>query len=72
VALVYYPRELVASIHGQAWIDFLNKNSNGLDFEPVKTMLLEAPFKTKEALDLKPLITRTQLWIKQRTVPCSN
>jgi hypothetical protein len=72
VALAYFPREQVASTYGQAWIDFLNKTGKGVDFEPVKSMLLDSPFKTKESLNLKPLITRAQLWIKQRKAPCSN
>lgn len=72
VALVYYPRQQVASIHGQAWINFLNKTSNKLDFEAVKALLLDSPFKPNERVDLHPLITLAKLWIKQRTVPCSN
>jgi hypothetical protein len=72
VALVYYPRQQVASIHGQEWIDFLNTTSKKLDFESVKTMLLDSPFKPNEPINLNPLITLAKLWIKQRTVPCSN
>lgn len=72
VALVYYPRTMVASLHSEAWIEFLNKTSKGVDFNPVKSMLLDSPFKTKETIDLQPLITQAQLWIKQRRVPCSN
>lgn len=72
VALVYYPRQEVASLHGDAWLDFLNKTSKGIDFKPVKSMLLESPFKTAESVNLQPLITRSQLWIKQRSVPCLN
>jgi hypothetical protein len=72
VALVYYPRTEVASLHGDAWVDFLNKTSKEIDFKPVKAMLLDSPFKSEETINLKPLITRAQLWIKQRRVPCSN
>ncbi|MCW8409199.1 DUF4381 domain-containing protein [Legionella sp. PATHC035] len=72
VALVYYPRERVASLHGEEWLEFLNETSKGLDFNLVKDMLLAAPFKTGETMDLKPLFTTAQLWIKQRRVPCSN
>ncbi|WP_392538341.1 DUF4381 domain-containing protein [Legionella sp. 227] len=72
VALVYYPRERVASLHGEEWLKFLNETSKGLDFYVVKEMLLDAPFKTGETMDLKPLFTTAQLWIKQRRVPCSN
>ncbi len=72
VALVYYPREEVASIHGQEWIGFLNKTSKGLDFESVKSMLLDSPFKHNEQINLQPLFLKAQLWIKQRRGPCSN
>ena len=72
VALVYYPRAVVASLHSEAWIEFLNETGKGVDFKPVKSMLLDSPFKTKETVDLQPLITQAQLWIQQRRVPCSN
>lgn len=72
VALVYFPRETVASLRGEAWIDFLNQNSVGIDFKPVQSMLLDSPFKTSETLNLNPLISRAEQWIKQRRVPCSN
>lgn len=72
VALVYYPREQVASLYGEAWLQFLNKTSTGIDFNPVREMLLDAPFKTNDTINLKPLFNRAKLWIKQRRVPCSN
>lgn len=72
VALVYYPRGQVASLHGESWIHFLNQTSKGVDFTPVQAMLLESPFKKGENINLKPLLTRTELWIKQRGVPCLN
>lgn len=71
VALAYYPRNAVAGLHGQAWIDFLNKTGkNNLDFTPVSVMLLELPFKADQPINIKPLFTRAALWIKQRGVPC--
>lgn len=72
VALVYFPREQVASLHGETWISFLNNTSKGIDFTPVQSMLLDSPFKPSETLDLNPLIVRTEEWVKQRRVPCSN
>lgn len=70
VALVYYPRAQVAGLHGDDWVEFLNKTSKKIDFKPVKAMLLESPFKTGETVNLKPLFTRAEQWIKQRGVPC--
>ncbi|WP_454781426.1 DUF4381 domain-containing protein [Legionella sp. WA2022007384] len=72
VALVYYPREQVASLHGEEWLKFLNETSKNIDFNLVKELLLDAPFKTQEKMDLNPLFNAAQLWIKQRGVPCSN
>ncbi len=72
VALVYYPREHVASLHGEEWLKFLNKTGKGIDFNLVKDLLLDAPFQTGKTMDLKPLFSTAQLWIKQRRVPCSN
>ena len=72
VALVYYPRREVASIHGEAWMDFLNQTSKNINFIPVKSMLLDSPFKTEETVNLKPLFTRAEHWIKQRKAACSN
>jgi hypothetical protein len=72
VALVYFPRDHVAGIHGLYWIEFLNQTGKEVNFEPVKSMLLDSPFKPNEHIDLQPLIRQTELWIKQRKVPCSN
>lgn len=72
VALVYYPREEVASLHGEAWVDFLSRTVKGLDFNSVKSMLLESPFKSAETASLKPLFRCAEQWIKQRRVPCLN
>lgn len=72
VALVYYPREQVASLHGEDWLEFLNQTSKGIDFKPVQYMLLDLPFKSVESVNLNPLFTRAELWVKQRKVPCSN
>ncbi|HAU1296694.1 TPA: DUF4381 domain-containing protein [Legionella pneumophila] len=72
VALVYYPRAEVASMHGEAWLEFLNQTGRGIDFTPVKSMLLDSPYKSSDTLNLNPLITRAEKWIKQRGAPCSN
>jgi hypothetical protein len=72
VALVYYPRVEVASLHGVAWLEFLNKTGKGIDFQPVKSILLDSPFKVEETVNPLPLSSRAKQWIKQRRVPCSN
>lgn len=72
VALVYYPRAKVASLHGQQWVDFLNQTCKHIDFNSVQSLLIEAPFKMPQNSDLKPLFTKAQQWIKQRKRPCLN
>lgn len=72
VALVYYPREEVASLHGEAWLNFLNQTGKDIDFSSVRTMLLDAPFRADNNINLEPLFMKAQQWIKQRGVPCSN
>lgn len=73
VALVYYPRKDVASLHGDAWLHFLNQTSKGLDFNTVRELLLDVPFKAANTVpDLAPLFAHAKLWIRQRSVPCSN
>lgn len=72
VALVYFPRERVASMHGQDWLNFLTSTSKGLDFNTVSSLLLDAPFQPNQARDLSPLIELATRWIKQRSGSCSN
>ncbi len=72
VALVYYPRDQVASLQGDAWLQFLNETSKGIDFNPIRHMLLDTPFKQKDTVNLTPLFHKAEHWIKQRRVPCSN
>lgn len=72
VALVYFPREQVAGLHGEDWLNFLNGTGKGIDFNRVKDMLLNAPFSTEANMNLTPLFRAAHTWIKQRKVPCSN
>jgi hypothetical protein len=72
VALVYYPRTLVASMHGEEWLQFLNANAKKIDFNSVKDLLLDAPFKEGQTRDLEPLFATAKVWIKQRRKRCFN
>lgn len=71
VALYYYPRDQVASLHGQAWLDFLQATSR----EPIpavthimlKKMIYQA--KTTHA-ELGPSLQFVRSWIKQQSKPC--
>lgn len=72
VALLYYPRERVASLQGQAWIDFLNQTSKNIDFNPVSLLLLECPYYPQANQDMSPLFQIANQWIKQRRSRCLN
>jgi len=75
VALVYFPRMQVASLQGDAWLDFLCRTSKGIDFRSCRAYLLELPYQPAELIrpiDLKPLFYCVKAWIKQRGAPCLN
>lgn len=72
VALVYFPREAVAGLQGEAWIMFLNNTSKGLDFSKVYHELLEMPYQPKTSGDLQALFRLARTWISQRRGPCLN
>lgn len=72
VALVYYPREQVASLQGEAWLDFLNTTGKNVDFYTVKESLLHLPYQEYQDVNLKPLLDLAQIWIKQKGAACSN
>jgi hypothetical protein len=69
VALVYYPRANVAGLHGEAWLLFLKQTSHHIDFDAVKTSLLNTPFNpasNSNCDNLTPLFAATRRWITQR------
>jgi Domain of unknown function (DUF4381) len=71
VALVYFPREQVASLRDEAWLAFLNKTVKGVDINQLRVYLLELPYKPAKHVDLQPLFRCAKTWIKQRGTPCS-
>lgn len=72
VALVYYPRARVASLQGQAWIDFLNQSAQHIDFNTVSFLLTECPYQPPGEHDVSPLFHLAKGWIKQRRHRCSS
>jgi hypothetical protein len=70
VALVYFPREEVASLQGEAWLNFLTKTSKKIDFKKLQAYLLETPYQPASTVDLQPLFHSAKAWIKQRGAPC--
>ena len=72
VALVYFPRSQVASLQGEAWIAFLNSTGQGLDFNQVRSALLQAPYQRAFKEDLTLLFHLAQQWITKRRGRCLN
>ncbi len=72
VALVYFPREKVAGLQGESWIAFLTNTASGLDFNCVRTELLETPYQPMMDCDLHRLFTVARAWINQRRGSCLN
>lgn len=70
VALVYFARATVASLQGDAWVDFLNKTGYKVDFTPLRVPLLELPYQPPKEWDLTPLFLQARVWISQRRKPC--
>jgi hypothetical protein len=68
VALVYFPREQVASLKQDAWLEFLNSTSKNRVFAAVSDSLLHVPYQTKQ----NDIFLSARAWIKERGRPCSN
>lgn len=66
VALAYFPRKEVASVHGVAWIEFLNKHGKKVDFNAVRSLLLDSAYQAHSQERMQPLIRRARRWIQQR------
>ena len=72
VALVYYPRQEVASLQGEAWITFLNGTAKGVNFNAVRRQLLELPWRPSQNQSLQLLFDTARKWITRQRKPCSN
>ena len=74
VALLFYPREEVAALKGEAWLLFLEKTSKKLDFSAARHALLHLAYHQKSETkdELSELFRLTRCWIKQRSNRCLN
>jgi hypothetical protein len=65
VALSRFPRDEVASLSGQDWIDFLTQASQHktvLENE-IAQLLIQAPYRQHYDNDIAPLLNFTERWI---------
>ena len=72
VALAYYPRTRVANLQGEAWITFLNSTVKGVEFNAVRTQLLELPWRPSQNQPLQLLFAIARQWIRKQGAPCLN
>ena len=64
VALAYFPREEIAGLQGDLWIDFLNKTGTGINFNEVRDCLVLLPYQNQGSLELDALFFCAKSWIK--------
>ena len=72
VALLYFPRDTVAGLQGELWLQFLANTSKKLDMFAVRRELLEVPYQAAADGDMLLLFRTARLWISQRRGRCLN
>lgn len=71
-ALHFYPREQVAALHGETWLDFLQKTSKHLDIQSVRELFGESIYQKQVHLDIRSGFVMVKHWIEQQRKPCMN
>lgn len=64
VALHYFPRNQVASLHSQAWFDFLQRYATEPIFQNQETFMMRL-YQEKNPVCSENDFTQTKKWIKQ-------
>ncbi len=71
LALMHYPRQRVASLTGQQWLQFLDESGQMQDFtQGAGQLLAAAPYQAgmPESADLDALVKAVRKWVKQMAV----
>jgi hypothetical protein len=76
-ALHYFRREDIAGLTGDSWLSFLNRSGNTTQFtDGAGRLLVDAPYRKDNPLELMPLFTLTQNWLmtisKTQALPAEN
>jgi hypothetical protein len=69
-AISIFPRSEVASLTGQAWLDFLDRSMSGKPFsEGVGACLADAPYRksTVNDIEMTELLSLCESWLKAQT-----
>ena len=72
-ALMNYPREEVASLYGNNWLEFLSKTAKNIRLDNAKIFFSDALYQPSQTRDMKPALLLAKSWLKQqRFKPCMN
>lgn len=63
VACVYFSREAIASLYGEAWYLFLKKTARQ-DDDAVLVYFTQIPYQKDRQVDLKPLFLFARRWLR--------
>jgi hypothetical protein len=72
VALSYFPRQEVASLHGEAWVMFLRSTSKQALPDKMTSLLTDHLYQAECKEDLGPYFVFARHWIKQQRKRCTN
>lgn len=70
VALYYYPREQVAGLHGQSWLDFLQSTSKKTIPPAMNLIFTKMIYQSAVDAELDATFEFVGSWIKQQSKPC--
>lgn len=66
LALAHFPRNQVAGLVGDAWLQFLDRTGGGNTFsEGSGRALTQAPYRFAEAFEIEDLLNVAEAWIKR-------
>lgn len=73
VALMYFPRDEVASLQGEAWLTFLSQTSRATHFMELYDEVLVLPYQQQsQGKNPEAFFHNARAWIRQRGRPCLN
>ena len=69
IMLIHYPRQQIAALHGQAWLEFLDHTVSCQQFsQGVGKILLQGPYQADCSTDLSEFFNFLNSWLKKMYV----